>query len=140
MGDAVGSVAPDELILRRIIKGPGHYDRSKALPLERGAFTPNRSDDDGLSFYIEREQSIADLVRLANRPSSDVVIIRFTAGDIYSLDLTLVPMMRQGDLPGHIVIPEINYNDYQDKRLKPRIKLAGEALVRLGLERIVFGA
>jgi hypothetical protein len=79
------------------------------------------------------------MVRLANRPPSDVVIIRFTAGDIYDLQLTLVPIMREGDLPGHIVIPEINFGDYQDKRLKPRIKLAGEALLRLGLERIVFG-
>ena len=52
----------------------------------------------------------------------------------------MLPVMRPGDLPGHIIIPEINYDDYNDKRFKQRIRLAGESLVRLGLKNIVFGA
>jgi hypothetical protein len=140
MSNGATPIDPSEPILRRIVKGPGYYDLLKAPPLERGAFTPNRRDDDGLSFYLERELSIAQLISAATRPPEDLVVVRLTARDIYDLELTLIRVMREGDLPGHVVIPELNYYNYNDQRFRQRIKDAGESLVRLGLTRIVFGA
>jgi len=55
MSNAAAPIDPSEPILRRIIKAPGYYDPRKEPPLERGAFTPNKGDDDGLSFHLERE-------------------------------------------------------------------------------------
>jgi hypothetical protein len=140
MSDGPTSIDPSEPILRRTIRAPGYYNPDKNPPLERGAFTPNERDDDGLSFYLEREQSIDNLVRSANRAPGTVLVIRFTAGDIYAMGLTLKRVMRDGDLPGHVVVPEMNYADYQDKNRKGRIKEAASSLVTLGLRNIVFGA
>ncbi len=132
-------IGSDEPILRRIPKAPGFYASQKVPPLERGAFTPNERDDDGLSFYLERELSIEELVRRATRPPTEIVVIRLVADDVYKLGLTLVRVLREGDEPGHVVIPEINWHDYQDKNLKRRIKEAANSLVQLGLQGIVFG-
>ena len=49
------SIEPDEAIIRRIPKCPGYYDPLKNPPIERGAFTPNKNDKDGLSCFLERE-------------------------------------------------------------------------------------
>src|SRR4051794_14066192 len=101
------SIHRDEPILRRIPKAEGYYDPQKNPPIEAGAFTPNDEDDDGLSFYIERELSISALIE-NSPPGRSYVVVRLRAGDLYDLGVTLVPMQREGDFPGHVVVPEMN--------------------------------
>jgi hypothetical protein len=137
MADAADSVAPDESVLRKIVKAPGFYDPQKSPPIERGAFTPNRNDVDGLSFFLEREMSIEAMIEsAAPRPASELVVIRLHAKDVYALGLTLRRTFNPGDLPGHVIIPEINWNDYQTRKtaLKPLIV----QLVHLAEKNIVF--
>ncbi len=131
------SIEPDEAIIRRIRKCPGYYNPLKNPPIERGAFTPNKNDEDGLSFYLERELSVEGLLAASNRPAIDYVIVRLKASDLYELGLSLDRTNNPDDLPGHVVIPEINFQDYEDPRQKPRLKELGKALVDLARHNIV---
>jgi|SRR5208337_646789 len=133
---SIRSIEPDEPIIR-IPKCPGYYDPLKNPPIERGAFTPNKNDEDGLSFYLERELSVEDLLATSNRPANDYVIVRLKASDLYELGLSLDRTNDPDDLPVHVVIPEINFQDYEDPRQKPRLKELGKALVDLARQNIV---
>ena len=130
------SVAPDEPILRKIVKMPGYYDPQKNPPIVTGAFTPNPSDADGLSFFLEREMSIEALLKLTSRPASEHVVVRLQASDIYNLGFNLKRTFDPSDPPGHIVIPELSRGHYlaNKKTLKPLIL----KLVNLAMEHIVF--
>jgi hypothetical protein len=70
------------------------------------------------------------------RPASELVVIRLYAKDVFALGLTLKRTDDPGDLPGHVIIPEINWHDYQTRKttLKPLIV----QLVRLAELNIVF--
>jgi hypothetical protein len=131
------SIEPDEAIIRRIPKCPGYYDPLKNPPIERGAFTPNKNDKDGLSCFLEREMSAEDLLARSNQPGSNYVIVRFRAADLFQMGLSLIRTNDPDDLPGHVVIPEINFQDYKDPRQKPRLKELGKALVDLARHNIV---
>ena len=111
--------------------------QSRTLPLSAGAFTPNEEDTDGLSLYLEAELSIEELLAASPRPADQYVVVRLKASDIYSLGLTLARTDYPGDLPGHVVIPEINRQDYEDRQKKPRLKEYGKVLVDLARKHIV---
>lgn len=131
------SIGPDEPILRRIIKSPGYYDPIKAPPVEAGAFRPNDKDVDGLSFYLERKLSVSALIEAASKPADHYIVARFRAGDLHALNLSLIPDEQPGDLPGHLIVPEINWVDYHDSEKKRRIKEWCFALARLASKGIV---
>jgi hypothetical protein len=138
MGDDAVSVADDQWVLRKIVKGPGYYSAEKCPPIELGAFRPNKRDLDGLSFYLESEMAIEALIKTAApRPASELVVIRLLAKDIYDLGLTLKKTVDSNDLPGHLVIPEINIIDYEGSR-KRIIKSLIERLVNLALDHVAF--
>ena len=117
MSEDAEFVAPDERVLRRIPKAPGFYDSDKTPPIQRGAFTPNRNDTDGLSCFLERLMSIERLIELAApKPASELVIVRFLARDIYDIGLTLRRTFDPGDPPGHVIIPELNKAAYDIRK------------------------
>jgi hypothetical protein len=115
-------IDPDEPILRRIPVTPGFYDRAKAPPVQAGAFRPNPNDNDGISFYRERELPVSELVRRTNKPARSFTIVRLTAGDLLNLGLTLQPKQEDEDWPGHLVVPEINKPAYDDPAQSSRVK------------------
>jgi len=131
---------PEERVLRRIFVGAGFYDPEKAPPVEAGAFRPNSHDGDGLSFYLEREVSAERLAGAAGKPADHYVVARLRAGDLYDLGLTLKPTPGTGDLPGHVVVPEINTGAYKDKAQKARLSELCLRLAEVASRDIAFAA
>jgi hypothetical protein len=138
MSVGAAPIDPDEPILRRIPINPGYYSPTKAPPVERGAFVPRPIDVDGLSFYLEREISPAELVAAVQNARCRFVVARMRASDIYGLGLSLVTTMEPGDLPGHMIVPEINFATYHDRAQRQRMKEWGAALAEIASRNIVF--
>lgn len=132
-------IDPDEPILRRVANCPGFYDRQKAPPVGRGAFTPNSSDTDGLSFYLERFISPSELVAATKKPLEKYLVVRFLARELYALGLTLYPDQQPDDSPGHLLVREITYPIYKDPVRKKKLKEIILQLAQLASERIVLG-
>lgn len=132
-------IDPDESILRRIKINPGYYDPKKAPPVEAGAFRPHPRDEDGLSFYLERHLSVAAFIAASDLPADQFVIVRLRAGDLYDLGLSLVPKQEPGDLPGHVIAPEINVGTYHDPIQKKIVKELCRKLARLANSGVVHG-
>jgi hypothetical protein len=137
MSDDAYDVPSEEPILRKIPKAQGYFDPRKKPPIERGAFSPNAKDIDGISCFLERLMSIELLVEIsAPRPPSEIVIVRLRAKDFYDLGLTLRRTFDPGDYPGHVIVPELNREDYENQ--KQRFKPLVFALMILAEKHIVF--
>ena len=130
-------IDPDEPILRRIPVKQGYYDPRKVPPVEAGSFRPNSNDTDGLSFYLEREISAQDLAASGN-PDTQYVVARLLARDLCAQGLTLVADQQPGDLPGHLITPEINIHTYSNSHTRPRIKEVCRALTRIANQNIAY--
>ena len=138
MSNVSRSIGPDERVLRRIFIGQGYFEAGKAPPVQRGAFTPNPRDMDGLSFYLAEAISPADLAAAAEKPASCYIVASLRAGDLYDLGLTLVVSEEASGLPGHVVAPEVNWESYVDPVRKRRIKEVQTKLAQIASENIVF--
>jgi hypothetical protein len=66
--------------------------------------------------FRERFISASDLVKNARNPPNDYVVVRFRAGDLFQLGLSLNATYDDEDLPGHVVIPELNCSNSESKR------------------------
>jgi hypothetical protein len=139
MSDEVPPLDPSEPIIRRIAKAPGFYNAAAAPPFERGAFSPNDQDTDGISLYIERETSVADLLAAAPKDPSCYVVVRLTVADFQKLELTVRPDVKEGDLPGHVLIPELNRKDYKDPLKSGKLKEKLFILSRIANDNIIHG-
>ncbi len=63
-----------------------------------------------------------ELLKKANKPTGAFAIARLTAGDVLNLGLTLQPKQEADDLPGHVIVPEINKPAYDDRARNPKVK------------------
>ncbi len=120
MSDATLPIDPDETILRRIPVTPGYFDPEKAPPVQAGAFRPNKGDTDGISFYRERQLSAYELVAATNKAAGHFRVARMVARDLLAAGLALHPKQEEGDLPGHVIAPEINHASYNDPDMAKR--------------------
>jgi hypothetical protein len=77
-------------------------------------------------------------VRATEKPPDTFVISRLKAGDILALGLTLIPKEGPGDLPGHMIMPEINLATYNDREKKPAIKEWCRSLAKLAAKDIPY--
>lgn len=133
MSDDAPPIDPDEFLLRRIPITGGYFDTKKSPPVQPGAFRPNAGDTDGISFYRERLLSPSELVARSKRPPGTTKVARLLARDLLALGLTLEPKQEEDDLPGHVVIPEVNYLDYnsRDPTRNERPTALGKSLANL---------
>jgi hypothetical protein len=139
MSDDSDCISADRPVLRRIKRCQGFYNPRKSPVIEAGAFRPNAGDADGLSFYLEDELSVEELVASLPEPSTDWIVVRLLAKDIFELGLTLTRTTDPGDLPGHVVISEINWTAYQDDvEKRTKIKPAMAKLAMIADSNIVF--
>ena len=136
MGHEETPIDPQEYILRRIPKS--YYKRSLPTPVATAAFRPNDNDDDGLSFYRECMTSPTTLANSARKPASEYVIARIKVADVLGLGLSLKLSESTGDLPGHVVIPEVNWGGYNtDAREKEQMKEMGKNLAELASKDVL---
>jgi hypothetical protein len=131
MSEAAHPIDPDEPIMRRIPIVPGYFDPAKAPPVQAGAFRPNPDDLDGISFFRERELSVSELVAGTKRAAGSFAVARMTARDLLDLGLTLQPKQDGDDLPGHVIVPEINVETYNDPIRRTKVKELCRALTTL---------
>lgn len=139
MSEGPTRVDPDEPILRRIPATQGYIDFRKVPPVERGAFTPNRNDIDGLSFYSERIISARRLADAASSPGKSFYVAKFKAAQLFELELSVIETPELSDLPGHLSVPEINFQDYCDPNKKPKLKELGKILADLAAQNLIIG-
>jgi hypothetical protein len=134
---------PDEYVLRIVHKS--HYTASKTPPIQRTAFTPNKSDTDGISFYRERivrpRQLITWHAATKNKPINDYYVARLRISEIMDLRveemkqlrLTFVPTV--GELIGHVIIPEITWDAYEKD--EKGFKVLARELAKLANKQII---
>ena len=124
-------VGKDEFVLRRIHKD--HFKPALATPVLRLAFQPTKWDVDGLSVCREKFITAAQLAAVGRTPGA-YSVARLAVAALHALSLTAVPSAR-ADLPGHAVIPELNFAAYrQDKKRLDAVqvefaRLASQAIV-----------
>jgi hypothetical protein len=125
-------IDPEEFLLRRVHRSFFTPDEPFAL-FTRGAFTPTREDTDGLS--LQREQELAEAgmgpaaMSAAGRKPGEYFVVRLKAKVYLDLGLRTVPDQSKGDLPGHVVIPELSLDAYNGN--KTAMKDVQEQLIRL---------
>jgi hypothetical protein len=119
-------------LLRRVHRNFFTPDQPFAL-FARDAFKPTRDDTDGLSLQRERELTEAGMgsaaMSAAGRKPGEYFIIRLQAKVYLDLGLRIVPDQSEGDLPGHVVIPELSLDAYNGNKVA--MKDVQEQLIRL---------
>jgi hypothetical protein len=130
-------VTSDEWLIRLVFhdcfKPPG-------LPISVRAFEPRSGrspDTNGISLY--REACLSDVLITLNpvpdekRPQYGLVRLPVSLFEELSLSIQPDPT----DVPGHVIIPQINITDYMDKTIKTLIKPKLLELARIASENII---
>jgi hypothetical protein len=121
-------ITPDELLIRLVWE-----DRvtDKVPVISPNAFEPRKNETDGISFF--RRDCLNDptdaLAVIAEDKRARYAIVLVPVSVLTSLDLSVKPS-QIATIPGHVVVPEININDYSGdkKRFTPiKLRLAEEA-------------
>ncbi len=125
-----------EAVLRRI--PAAYYKADLPVPVAPEAFRPSSQDEYGLSVFREACLATpADCLKVIpdeeKRKSFRIARLRVT--DLTRLGLTLKPDPRP-DVPGHMLIPELNLSSYNAK--KARWKPIQFELAKLASRDIVY--
>jgi hypothetical protein len=132
-------VDPGEYLLRRVSKEPQRYDPSLDIPVSPLEFRPNRKQDvDGLSFFRESKLSPTRLANSsATKPASNYVVVRIKVADLLGLGLTVKLDQQEGDLPGHVLIPELAAAGLDDSPTCNWMKEINYEMAKLASKNIV---
>ncbi|MDA0838831.1 MAG: hypothetical protein O3B01_15985 [Planctomycetota bacterium] len=114
-----------EVLLRRIPKSANLFDPDSGAGLSPMAFRPNPNDTTGIS--LSRQSVTApEKAAAQGREGKDYYIGKVTVGALRAAGLTVVSKPLEDD-PGHVEIPELNYdNRKSDNSLEIQVKLAHE--------------
>jgi hypothetical protein len=129
--DESSPVEDHESLLRHFPSDPGKYDFNLAVP-RLSCFLPTGEDKDGLCFnrevFVAADQLLA-LARNANVRQYGGVLAVLA---VWLRDQGLTVRPDPADTPGHVLVPEMNRNDYDASRGgKEKIKTWADKLVRL---------
>jgi len=134
MADQTAPVTDDESVYRRVHRS---FFRGDLQPcLQPFAFRPNQNDTTGLSVFrasfLRPEDTLAN-VDPARR--NEYYVACLNVADLRALALTVVAEPDPQGPPGHAIIPELNWPDYQAD--KARCKAILFNLARLASAGIV---
>jgi hypothetical protein len=125
-------VQPTEELLRRVLYGTKKYNPSKSPPIMLGAFMPSRRDTDGLSLNRTACGVDAHLLKEAAPESirEKCGVIAILASTILEAGLEIRPDPIEGELPGHVLLPQLNYQDSEsaDEATRNRIRAWSQTL------------
>jgi len=108
-------VEDSEFFYRRI--HPNHFDAGLAIPVTREAFRPTEKDTIGLSVLRAGIAKPSDtLANLDQEKAKKYYVARLPVSELRKLGLTVVPNPISGGPPGHAVIPEISWDNYQAQK------------------------
>jgi hypothetical protein len=94
--------------LRRV-----HKDQIRGDTLAYGAFKPNSGDIDGISIYDANLVTPDQLKENARNPPDHYRVAKVAESEFLRLGLSIVKTVDPGGLPGHHVVPEINFTAYK---------------------------
>lgn len=137
MKDESDPVSADEYVYRRI--PIAFCDLSLPEPIQYVAFRPRDDDTDGISLYREAFVT-AEQAGVGPNPKG-YYVSRLKVADILALkdklkldDLTVCPTKGQGDLSGHVSIPQLTPGTKNQAKMKELMlelaKLAGKDIIR----------
>lgn len=113
-------VQDHEELLRRILRRLAEYNGNLNPPLQAGAFHPTKRDIDGLSLnrrYSDAHPTFPTPEVCKNWPEvpqnirETCGVLGIFASGVRSVGLTIEP--NPATLPGHVLIPELNYNRFE---------------------------
>jgi len=120
--DPSSPISPDEFILRRVPQDKMNLDGRSVSP---DAFAPSERDQDGLSLHraaFHTPEEVGQTLR--SKGTAPAWVVRFLAKDLLALQLLLKPDPKQPSAhpkgiaqPGHILIPDINFNNRKSDRV-----------------------
>lgn len=133
-------VDPEEYVLRRVSKtaNPPRYDPSLRMPISPFEFRPHKERDvDGLSFFRESKLSPTRLAHSAKKPAENYVVVKIKVADLLALGLSVKPNQAEGDLPGHVLIPELGAAVLNDPSTHKWMKEVNHEMAQLASQNII---
>ena len=120
-------VSHSEILLRRIPNSQNFcfYDSHRKLIVDPYAFTPRKTDIDGMSFYREDFATNEELVSNTTLKGG-ARVARITVEQLIGLGIAGIVPDPISSLPGHVYIPALKYID--PKTLIPKQKQARQAI------------
>jgi hypothetical protein len=117
-------VSPDEFVLRAIPNNKECYRADLPVRILRSAFQAYRQDTTGLSVFREScfpNPAAAPLILANVLPGhGNYHIVRLSVAALQQLGLTVMPDPQQDPPPGHALIPELGYIQYEKNRPKAK--------------------
>ena len=140
MCDSESPVDLEKYVLRRLSVAPNTFNADSNPRIQPGAFRPSSQDQDGLSVFRASTITPEELVGRARSASAQYYVVRLQINRLKDLGFELVEDPQDG-LPGHMLIPEINTNEYEgkDSSIKQRMKARMKILADLADEDVVYG-
>ena len=108
------SVDQSESLLRRIPRNADFYDPNLSLPITPHAFRPNHQDSDGISLFREKAISREALSQTGRKPP--YIVASLKARDLCDLGFTIIPTLDDSGIPGHVVVPELSWEAYENNK------------------------
>lgn len=127
-------LSPDEYVLRRVFTSPENKLVNLGLPqpLSRGAFKPNKNDTLGISVFRELFVTPLRVAKKGTKGPNCYYVVRLRVSDLRAAGFNAIPDPQTDQLPGHTLIPEINFTSLQnDKEQSKELQLKLANLVTL---------
>jgi hypothetical protein len=120
--DEYDPVHEDELIYRRIHRS--FFDPAVDPPIRAEAFRPREDDTTGLSvlraLFVQPEATCANIDPAR---AHDYYVARLSVRALQALGLTVEPDPIAGGPPGHAVIPQLTWANYQANKKQRKTTL-----------------
>ena len=116
-------LSPDEYILRRVPVSPGNklVNLDLSPPLNRVAFRPNEKDILGISVFRELFVTPLRIAKKARKGPNSCYVVRLRVSDVRAAGFNAIPDPQADQLPGHTLIPEINFTSLQNDKEQSKV-------------------
>ena len=142
-------IRPDELLMRRVLPRKKDFRATLTPPIQEGAFWPGPNDHDGLSLSRRRSEVFGHFLSewqfkaACTHPDQNLRercgVCAILAGAAQAIGLEVRPDPIIPDDPGHVLLPQITYQEFQESAEgRQRILVWIGQLIELASQRILI--